>query len=181
MISMMQGPPRTILVFLIISQGDILKLIFPVYYRVYTYDGAIPSNSAAYSNDCSLGRISIGQISLPRTVKSLKRCIAVVEGISVDRITLYTSATIEKTIDDKTEITFDSGPGLWYSKGLKPGATGLPPTRNPEWLSFLLRNSTHLLNHVSVQISLILSPPNRHANICILQCTIRFIPRTVRF
>ena len=112
MISMMQGPPRTILVFLIISQGYILKLIFLVYYRVYTYDGAIPSNSAAYSNDCSLGRISIGQISLPRTVKSLKRCIAVVEGISVDRITLYTSATIEKTIDDKTEITFDSGPGL---------------------------------------------------------------------
>ena len=109
----MQSPPRTIMVFLIISQGYILRLIFPVYYRVYTYDGAIPSNSAAYLNDDFLGRISVGQISLPRTIKSLKRCIVAVEGIisHLDRITLYTSATIEKTIDDKSPITPDSGPG----------------------------------------------------------------------
>ena len=86
------------MVFLIISHGYILRLIFLVYYRVSTYDGAIPSNSAAYLNDRYLGRIGVEQMALPRTVKSLKRCIAAVEGIANHgRITLYTSATTEKT------------------------------------------------------------------------------------
>ena len=113
-IPMMQSPPRTITtVFVMISHGYILRLIFLVYYRVYTCDGAIPSNSAAYLNDRYLGRISVEQMALPRTVKSLKRCIAAVEGIADHgRITLYTSATTEKTMDDQSPITLDSGPGL---------------------------------------------------------------------
>ena len=113
-IPMMQSPPRAItMVFLIISHGYILRLIFLVYYRVSTYDGAIPSNSAAYLNDRYLGRIGVEQMALPRTVKSLKRCIAAVEGIANHgRITLYTSATTEKTMDDQSPITLDSGSGL---------------------------------------------------------------------
>ena len=101
------------MVFLIISSGYVFRLTFPVYYRVYTYDGAISSNSPAYLNDLYLGRICIEQLALPRTVKSLKRCIAAVEGIADHgRITLYTSTTTETTMDDKSPITLNSGPGL---------------------------------------------------------------------
>jgi hypothetical protein len=51
----------------------------PVYYRVYTAEGDMPSKQPADPNDPSLGRIKVDSILSPRTVASMRRAISRVE------------------------------------------------------------------------------------------------------
>ncbi|KAJ6469299.1 hypothetical protein C8R45DRAFT_1016618 [Mycena sanguinolenta] len=49
------------------------------YYRIYTPDGAIPSETAFNSLDPYLGRIAVRSVPPPQTVESLRRRLATVE------------------------------------------------------------------------------------------------------
>jgi hypothetical protein len=53
----------------------------PVYYRVYTARGEIPSKQPVDPDDPSLGRIKLDSIPPPRTVASMKRTISRVEKV----------------------------------------------------------------------------------------------------
>jgi hypothetical protein len=97
-----------------------LGLIQAVYYRVYTKDGAIPSNSRVYSDDPYLARIWAKQVALPRTIMSLKRCLSAVENINNYKDTsLFQSAKSEISMDDASHVSLASGSG--------PGSTADNP------------------------------------------------------
>jgi hypothetical protein len=51
----------------------------PVYYRVYSAGGDVPSKKPADPDDPSLGRIKVDSIPPPRTVASMRRIISRVE------------------------------------------------------------------------------------------------------
>ena len=117
-----------------------------VFYRIYTEDGAIPSKSPLYTNDPYLARIWAKQVALPRTLASLKRCLAAVEclGSAHGGITLFASAKSEVPMEDTSRavsLTCDNGtpedPMILYVKEFsgqdervgmsKPEAVLLPP------------------------------------------------------
>jgi hypothetical protein len=56
-------------------------LIFSVYYRVYTEDGAIPTKHPTYSDDMYLGRIMAELVAPPHTATSIMRYISKIEEI----------------------------------------------------------------------------------------------------
>jgi len=104
-----------------------------VYYRIYTEDGAIHSKSPVYTNDPYLARIWAKQVTLPRTLASLKRCLVAVEclGSAHSGITLFASAKNEDPMEDTSRsagavsLTFDTGtprdPMVLFVKGFSGG------------------------------------------------------------
>ena len=92
--------------------------ILLVYYRIYTEDGAIPSNTAAVApGDPFLGRIKVGSVPPPRTARTVKRYIAKLENIK-DRgsTSLFLTLYSKSPMDDAEKFTT-------IFNGTAPGST----------------------------------------------------------
>jgi hypothetical protein len=92
---------------------------------MYAEDGAIRSRSPVYSNDLYLARIWAKQVTLPRTLASLKRCLSAVECLDSPPITLFASAKCDVTLEDTdiVSLTHDTGtppdPVILFLKGFQ--------------------------------------------------------------
>ena len=87
---------------------------FVVYYRVYTKDGAIPSNAPMNTEDPYLARIAVKSVTPPHTVSSLKRCLSKVENIvNYRNSSLFLSISSHTLMDDGHRLSLlnRSGPG----------------------------------------------------------------------
>jgi hypothetical protein len=87
-----------------------------VYYRIYAEDGAIPSKTSTTPNDPFLGRIKAKDVAPPHNVKSVKLCLAEVEGISASTQTslgLFLTPYSQSPMDDTLKVTIlhRTGPG----------------------------------------------------------------------
>jgi len=91
-----------------------------LYYRVYTEDGAIPSNAPLDAGDPYLARILAKSVAPPHTVSSLKRCLSKVESIVNHRKTsLFLSTSSQTPMDDGHRLSLLNGSG--------PGSTPQEP------------------------------------------------------
>ena len=88
---------------------------FPVYYRLYTKQGALESNNPIYSNDRFISRIVSRSVAPPHTAASLKKHICRIEGFDLfTKCTLYSSFSDQAPVEDSTRLALrgTSGPGV---------------------------------------------------------------------
>jgi len=85
-----------------------------VYYRLYTTEGPLESNSPIFSDDHFISRISSKSVRPPHTAASLKKCICKIEGVEgPEKGALYLSLSERKPLDDSARLALrgNSGPG----------------------------------------------------------------------
>ena len=89
----------------------------PVYYRLYTKDGAIESYNYIYSNDRSIGRIITKAVAPPHTVSSLKRYLCKMEGFpGAENSDLYETLSSQSAMmPDSTRISLLGQSGIGSS------------------------------------------------------------------
>jgi hypothetical protein len=87
---------------------------YPVYYRLYTLAGAVPSRNRVFSNSQYIGRIDAACVAPPHTAESIKRCVASHEDIIDYRCLALFEALSSKTPirnEDYVPILVGTGPG----------------------------------------------------------------------
>ena len=99
-----------------------LALIKPtrsVYYRLYTKDGPLESNSPFYSNDHFISRIVSSSVRPPHTAASLMRYLCKIEGIAFQNCILFQSLSEMTALADSIHLSLLGTTG--------PGASDLDP------------------------------------------------------
>ena len=91
----------------------------PVYYRLYTKDGPLESNSPIYSNDHFISRIVSSAIRPPQTAASLMRYLCKIEGLAFKNCILFQSLSETTALNDSIHLSLQSTTG--------PGASDLDP------------------------------------------------------
>jgi hypothetical protein len=77
---------------------------FAVHYRVYSSEGDETSKTSFEESDASLGRINTLLVAPPRTVGSLKACIAKIEGLVTPGHALYEGMELFEDMGSKTSM-----------------------------------------------------------------------------
>jgi hypothetical protein len=88
---------------------------FPVYYRIYTKQGALESNNPIYSNDRFISRIVSRSVAPPHTAACLKKHIFRIEKFELStKCTLYSSLSDQAPVEDSARLALRgiSGPGV---------------------------------------------------------------------
>ena len=92
---------------------------FLVFYRIYNKDGAIPSKIPVTPSDPFVGRIKVGSVPPPRTAKTVKRSIAIVENITSrdgESLSLFLTPYSKSPMDDTNKDIIlnrtGTGPGF---------------------------------------------------------------------
>lgn len=75
-----------------------------VHYRVYSSEGDERSKTSFVESDASLGRINTLLVAPPRTVGSLKACIAKMEGLVIPGHALYEDMELFEDMGSKTSM-----------------------------------------------------------------------------
>ena len=92
------------------------EFLQPVYYRLYTKDGAIESLNPIYSNDPFISRILPIFITPPHTALSLKKHLCKIEGLAGlgSNALLFQALSSEAAIPDATRLKLRGhlGPGV---------------------------------------------------------------------
>jgi hypothetical protein len=102
--------------------------LYAVYYRIFTADGAIPSNRPADEQNPWLGCIEAVHITPPQTVASIIRCMCKVEQIArfhFAKLFLFDATAVQMDEKEALSILSGSGPG---SDITRPLALVLGPT-----------------------------------------------------
>lgn len=87
----------------------------PVYYRIYTEQGALESNNPIYSNHRFISRIVSRSVAPPHTAASLKKHIFRIERFELStKSTLYSSLSDQAPVEDSARLVLrgTSGPGV---------------------------------------------------------------------
>ena len=79
-----------------------VNVSFAVHYRVYSSEGDEKSKTSFDESDASLGRINTLLVAPPRTVGSLKACIAKIEGLVTPGHALYNDMELFEDMGSKT-------------------------------------------------------------------------------
>ena len=82
------------------------EFLQPVYYRLYTKDGAIQSLNPIYSNDPFISRILPTSVAPPRTALSLKKYLCKIEGVAgpASSAILFEALSSDAAIPDSTRL-----------------------------------------------------------------------------
>jgi hypothetical protein len=97
------------------GECDVVGTPWSVYYRVYTKDGAINTNTRIYANDPFTSRTLSRLITPPHTASSIKYHLCNIEGFPSNTIsTLFESLFSQVAESDSTRLSIrcNSGPGL---------------------------------------------------------------------
>ncbi|EDR15487.1 uncharacterized protein LACBIDRAFT_321354 [Laccaria bicolor S238N-H82] len=90
-----------------------------IYYRLYTKDGPLESNSPIYSNDRFISRIASSSVRPPHTATSLLRYLCKIEGLALQNCILFQSLSEITALDDLIHLS------LWGTTG--PGTSNGDP------------------------------------------------------
>ena len=90
-----------------------------MYYRLYTQDGPLKSNSPIYSNDHFISRIVSSSVRPPQTAASLVRYLCKIEGLALQSCILFQSLLEMTALDDSIRLSLQGTSG--------PGASDLDP------------------------------------------------------
>jgi hypothetical protein len=105
---------------------------FPVYYRVYAEDGAIPSVNPVFSDDPYLGRILAHLVAPPHIVINLKNTLSVLENIDGSvPMSLFGTASSQTPMDDTACVSILAYPGLGCTSDKPIALLAAFSARNP--------------------------------------------------
>ena len=91
----------------------------PVYYRLYTKDGPLESNSPIYSHDHFISRVVSSSVRPPQTAASLMRYLCKIEGVALQNCLLFQSLSERTALEDSIHLSLQGTTG--------PGASDLDP------------------------------------------------------
>jgi hypothetical protein len=110
-----------------------ITAILPVFYQVFSSDGAIRSKCAFRENDPYTGRVIATRITPPHTAQTVKKFICKEEGIAdIEGVDLLTSLTSNLALNDQDNVPIlaHDGPGTTVDNPvvivvkLRPSITG---------------------------------------------------------
>ncbi|EDR02754.1 uncharacterized protein LACBIDRAFT_332021 [Laccaria bicolor S238N-H82] len=90
-----------------------------IYYRLYTKDGPLESNSLIYSNDHFISRIVSSSVRPPHTAASLMRYLCKMEGLALQKCILFQSLSELTALENSIHLPLRGTTG--------PGASDLDP------------------------------------------------------
>ena len=95
----------------IITGTDLNALADSVYYRLYTKDGPLESNSPIYSNDNFISRIVSSSVRPPQTAASLMRYLCKIEGLALQNCILFQALSEMTALDDSIRLSLEGTTG----------------------------------------------------------------------